>query len=80
MIWEEEGEAKRVDRIEDDEVVCYLNNRSTGHVSRDRACTWIEVTQLDTVCGQRRRILVGTQRVNRIEVVIQEDQDGDLGL
>ena len=40
----------------------------------------LEVTQLSVVCGQGRRPFKGTQPIDAIEVVIQEDQDGDLGL
>ena len=46
MIWKEEGESKWIDGVEDDEVMRDLNNRATGHISRDKVCTWIEVTQL----------------------------------
>ena len=45
-IGEEKGKAQRVDRVKDDEVMRDLNNRATGHISRDKVCTWIEVTQL----------------------------------
>ena len=51
-IWEEEGKSKWVDGVEDDEVMRDLNNRSTWHISHDRACTQIEVTQLKVVCGR----------------------------
>ena len=50
MIWKEKGRSKRVRGVEDDEVMCDLNNGTTWHVSHDRACTQIEVTQLDVVC------------------------------
>ena len=61
--------------------MCDLNNGATWHVSCDRACTWIEVTQLEVVCGQEEVNLEGTQlKKMRFDVVIQEDQDGDLGL
>ena len=75
-----DSEAERVDRIKDDKVVCYLNNRATWHVSCDRACTRIEVTQLSVVCGRRWRTLDWHTAYEEDEVVIQEDQDGDLGL
>ena len=51
MIWKEESKAKGIDGVEDDEVMHDLNDRAPGHISRDRACTQIEVTQLDVVCG-----------------------------
>ena len=61
--------------------MCDLDNGTTRHISRDRACTWIEVTQLDVVCGREEVNLEGTQpKEMRFNVVIQEDQDGDLGL
>ena len=50
-IGEEEGKSKGVDRVEDDEVMRDLNDRATWHISHDRACTQIEVTQLEVVCG-----------------------------
>ena len=50
-VWKEEGESKGVDRVEDDEVMCDLNDGTTRHISRDRTCTRIEVTQLSLVCG-----------------------------
>ena len=51
MIREEESESKRVGGIKDDKVMHDLDNRATWHISRDRAYTWIEVTQLEVVCG-----------------------------
>ena len=45
-IWEEEGKSKWVDGVEDDEVMHDLNKRATRHISRDKTCTQIEVTQL----------------------------------
>ena len=45
VIWEEEGKSKWVDGVEDDKVVRDLNNRAAGHISRDKCCTQIEVTQ-----------------------------------
>ena len=45
-IWEEESESQWVSGVKDDKVVHDLNNRATGHVSCDKTCTWIEVTQL----------------------------------
>ena len=61
MIWEEEGKSKWEDGVEDNKVVVDLNNGAAWHISRDRACTQIEVTQLDVVCGQKEGILEGTQ-------------------
>ena len=52
MIREEEGEPKGIDGVEDNEVMCDLDDRATWHISCDRACTQIEVTQLEVVCGQ----------------------------
>ena len=46
-VWKEKGKVERIDGVKDDEVVCYLNDRATWHISRDRACTRIEVTQLN---------------------------------
>ena len=46
MIWEEKGKAKWVDGVEYNEVVRDLNDRTTGHISRDQTCTQIEVTRL----------------------------------
>ena len=43
---EEKSETQWVIQIKDDEVMRNLNDRTTGHISRDRACTQIEVTQL----------------------------------
>ena len=54
MIWEEESKAKGIDGVKDDEVMHDLDNRTTWHISRDRGCTQIQVTQLDVVCGQRK--------------------------
>ena len=79
MIWEEEGKPKWVGRVEYDEVVCDLDNGTTGHVSRDNTCTQIEVTQLSSM-WTRVVDLDGTQPRARSGMVIQEDQDGDLGL
>ena len=45
-IRKEEGKPQGVDRVEDDEVMRDLDNGVTGHISHDRTCTWIEVTQL----------------------------------
>ena len=79
-VWKEEGEAKWISGVKDNEVVHDLNNRITGHISRDDTCTWIEVTQLISM-WTRVVDLDGTQPEREtIEVVIQEDQDGDLGL
>ena len=50
-IWEEKSKVEWIDGVKDDEVVSYLDDRATWHISRDRACTWIEVTQLSSVCG-----------------------------
>ena len=44
-----------------DLVVRDLHYLTTGHISRDNACTRIEVTQLSLVCGQSDRPLVDTQ-------------------
>ena len=46
MIGKQEGESERIGGVEDDEVMCNLNNRATRHISHDWTCTWIEVTQL----------------------------------
>ena len=48
------------------------------HVTK--TCTWIEVTQLRLVCGQTMDLGWHTAEDEREDVVIQEDQDGDLGL
>ena len=45
-----------------------------------KTCTRIEVTQLVLVCGQMMDLGWHTAEDEREEVVIQEDQDGDLGL
>ena len=45
-IWKEKGEAQGIDRVKDDKVMCDLNYTTTGHISRDNVCTWIEVTRL----------------------------------
>ena len=45
-IWKEEGKSQWVDRVEDDEVVCDLDNRAARHISHDKPCTRIGVTQL----------------------------------
>ena len=45
-VQEEKGKTEWVDGVEDDEIMRNLNNQATGHISRDRACTRIEVTQL----------------------------------
>ena len=45
-VQEEKSKAKRVIQIKDDEVVRNLNDGTTWHISRDRLCTRIEVTQL----------------------------------
>ena len=61
--------------------MCDLDDRTTWHISCDWACTQIEVTQLEVVCGQEDKdLLEGTQPEMRRKMVIQEDQDGDLGL
>ena len=51
-IWKEKGKVEWIDGVKDDKVVSYLDDRATWHISRDRACTRIEVTQLSLVCGQ----------------------------
>ena len=50
-VGKEESKSKGVDGVEDDEVMLDLNNKTTWHISHDKACTWIEVTQLEVVCG-----------------------------
>ena len=50
-IWKEKSKTEWVDGVEDDEVVSYLDDRATWHISHDRACTQMEVTQLSLVCG-----------------------------
>ena len=50
LVWEEKGKTKWVSRVKDDKVVCNLDDRAAWHISHGRAYTWIEVTQLDTVC------------------------------
>ena len=34
-IWEEKGKSQRIDRVEDDEVMCDLDDGTTGHISHD---------------------------------------------
>ena len=46
VIWEEKGKSKWIDGVEDDKVVRDLYDGATRHISRDKTCTWIEVTQL----------------------------------
>ena len=58
MVGEEEGKSQGIDRVEDDEVMHDLNDRATWHISCDRTCTWIEVTQLSVVCGQEEQTLM----------------------
>ena len=45
-IWKEESKSQGISGVEDDKVMRDLDNRATGHISRDKVCTWIEVTQL----------------------------------
>ena len=81
MVWEEKGKSEWEARVKNDEVVVDLDDWSTWHVSRDRVRTWMEVTQLWCSMWMERITLAGTQPKSRNrEVVIQEDQDGDLGL
>ena len=46
MVQEEKGKLKWEDGVKDNEVMVNLNDRATQYISRDRACTRIEVTQL----------------------------------
>ena len=55
MVWEEKRESKRIGGVEDDKVMRDLDDWATRHISHDRACTRIEVTQLLVVCGQSDR-------------------------
>ena len=80
VVWEEEGKSKWVDRVEDNEVMCDLNDRSARHISRDSICTRIEVTQLSWYVDKVMTLGCHTDKTEDGEVVIQEDQDGDLGL
>ena len=34
-IWEEEGESQWVNRVEDDEIMCDLDDGTTRHISHD---------------------------------------------
>ena len=36
-IWEEKGKSQGMYGVKDDEVMCDLNNGTTGHISRDNA-------------------------------------------
>ena len=60
--------------------MCDLDNRATWHVSCDRACTRIEVTQLREYVDERSSPLEAHSLKSKKMMVIQEDQDGDLGL
>ena len=52
LIRKEKGESQRMDGVEDDKVVCDLNDGTTWHISHDNGCTRTEVTQLGLVCGR----------------------------
>ena len=58
-IGKEKGKSQGIGGVEDDEVVCDLNNRTTWHISRDNVCTRTEVTQLGLVCGRSNDVTFG---------------------
>ena len=63
MVREEESESKWVDGVEDNEVVRDLDDGTTWHISHDRVCTRIGVTQLVSM-WTRVKDLEGTQPEN----------------
>ena len=66
MIWKEKGKSKWESGVEDDEVMCDLNDRTTGHISHDRALVHGQKSHdLDVVCGREEIDLEGTQPERR---------------
>ena len=79
MIWEQEGKSKRIVRSEDDKIMRDLDNGTTGHISRDSV--WYTDRSHTSMWTRRsgRGAFVTHSQDGEKSVVIQEDQDGDLG-
>ena len=78
-IWEQESKSKWVGWVEYDKVVHDLDDRATWHVSRDNNLYTDRGHTSMWTRRSRGETLDGTQPTMK-DVVIQEDQDGDLGL
>ena len=79
-IWEEEGESQRISRVKDHEVVRDLDSRTTWHISCDNISYMDGSHTTWAVCGQDKNPGWHTAKDDEEKMVIQEDQDGDLGL